>query len=144
MRTYHLTKVLNAPVQFAYDWCTDFQVDDRKITGSKNKRKILEKTKEWVIYAIRYKSGGKVMNAVNIVTLHPPRAWHLDSRGEEGDTLGEYRLSKLGPRRTKLDMTFIETWKVKNYPSRADYLKDIHRIWDKYATALARDYRKRK
>lgn len=84
------------------------------------------------------------MNAVNIVTLHPPRAWHLDSRGDEDDTLGKYRLSKLGPRRTKLDMTFIEAWKVKNYPSRADYLKDIHRIWDRYAAALAKDYRKRK
>ena len=144
MCTYHLTKVLNAPLQFAYEWCTDFREDDPKIIGSKNRRRILEKTKERVIYTIRYKSGGKTWNAVNIVTLHPPAAWHLDSRGDEDDEVGEYRLSKLGPRKTKLEMTFVERWKVRDYQPRAEYLKHIHNIWDKYAAALQRDYRRRR
>ncbi len=144
MDTYHVTKVLNAPVQFAYEWCTDFRDDDPKITGSKNKRSILEKTKERVIYTIRYKSGGKTWNAVNIVTLRPPRAWQLDSRGDEDDEVGEYRLSRLGARKTKLDMTFVERWKVRNYPPRAEYLQHIHEIWDKYAAALEKDYRRGK
>jgi len=97
-----------------------------------------------VIYTIRYKSGGKIRNAVDIVTLNPPRAWHLDSRGDEDDEIGGYLLRRLGPRRTKLEMTFVERWKIRNYPSRADYLKHINEIWDKYAAALERDYRRRK
>ena len=102
----------------------------------------MEKTKERVIYTIRYKSGGKMMNAVNIVTLKPPKAWYLDSRGEEDDEVGVYRLTSLGPRKTRLDMTFVEYWKTKNYPAKSQYLSDIHRIWDKYAAALERDYMK--
>jgi len=146
VRTYHVTKVLNAPLKFAYRWCTDFRDSDPKITGSGNKRKILEKTKERVVYnsqfTIRYKHGGKTLNAVNIVTLHPPRSWHLDSRGDEDDEVGEYRLSRLGPSKTRLDMKFIERWKIRDYPPKAEYLKSIHAVWDKYAASLEKDYRR--
>lgn len=45
---------------------------------------------------------------MNIVILNPPRAWHLDSRGEEDDAVGDYMLTRLSPRRTKLDMKFVE------------------------------------
>ncbi|MGA2972667.1 MAG: hypothetical protein ABSE39_08615 [Candidatus Bathyarchaeia archaeon] len=144
VQTYHVSKVLHAPLSFAFKWCTDYREDDPRIIGSKNRRSILEKTKGRVIYTNRYKSGGKTMNAVNIVTLKPPRAWYLDSRGDEDDEIGEYRLTGLGPRRTRLDMTFVEYWKIRNYPGRAEYLSDIHRIWDKYATALEKDYRRHK
>ncbi|MGA2785804.1 MAG: hypothetical protein ABSF09_14020 [Candidatus Bathyarchaeia archaeon] len=112
------------------------------MTGSKNKRSILEKTMERVIYTIRYSSGEKTMNAVNIVTLKPPKAWYLDSRGDEDDTIGEYHLTSLGPRKTRLEMTFVESWKIRNYPGKAEYLSDVHRIWDKYAAALERDYKR--
>jgi len=134
--------VFNAPLSFAFKWCTDYREDDPGITGSKNKRSVLEKTKERVIYTIRYKSGGKTMNAVNIVTLKPPKAWYLDSRGDEDDEVGVYRLTSLGRRKTRLDMTFVEYWKIRNYPGNSEYLSDIHRIWDKYAAALERDYRR--
>jgi hypothetical protein len=144
VRTYHLTKVLNAPLNFAYRWCTDFRDSDPQITGSKNKREILEKTKARVIYTIRYENRGRTWNAVNIVTLHPPRSWHLDSRGEEDDEIGEYRLSRLGPSKTRLDMTFVERWKFRGFPSNAEYLKQIHNVWDKYAAALDKDYRRRR
>ena len=143
-QTYHVSKVLHAPLSFAFKWCTDYREDDPRITGSKNKRSILEKTKDRVIYTIRYKSRGKTMNAVNIVTLRPPRAWHLDSRGDEDDEIGEYRLTSLGARRTRLDMTFVEYWKIQNHPGRTEYLSDIHRIWDKYSAALEKDYKRRK
>jgi len=142
VRTYHASKVLNAPLSFAFKWCTDYREDDPRITGSKNKRSILEKTKERVIYTIRYKSGEKTMNAVNIVTLKPPKAWYLDSRGDEDDTIGEYRLTSLGSRKTRLDMTFVEYWKISNYPGKSEYLSDIYRIWDKYAAELERNYRR--
>ena len=144
VKTYHVSKVLNAPLSFAFKWCTDYRETDPRITGSKNKRSVLEKNKERVIYTVRYKSGGKTINAVNIVTLKPPKAWDLDSRGDEDDEVGEYRLTSLGPRKTRLDMMFIEYWKIPNYPEKSEYLRDIHRIWDKYAAALERDYMRHK
>jgi hypothetical protein len=142
VRTYHISKVLNAPLYFAFKWCTDYRESDTRITGSKSKKSILEKTKKRAIYTIHYKSGGKAMNAVNIVTLKPPKAWHLDSRGDEDDMIGEYRLTSLGPRKTRLDMEFVEYWKIRNYPGKPEYLRDMHRIWDNYAVALERDYKR--
>lgn len=142
--TYRISKTINAPLRFVYDWCIDFREDDHKITGSKSRRTFLEKTRQRVIYAIRYPSDGKFKHALNIVTLHPHRGWHLDSFGEEDDELGDYRLRKLGPRRTRLDMVFIEKWKVAEVPSKAEYLKDTNRIWDKFAAALEKDYKNRK
>ena len=141
---YHISKVINAPLRFVYDWCTDYREDDYKITGSKSRRTFLEKTRRRVIYVIRYPSSGKAKHAVNIVTLHPPRGWHLDSFGEEDNEFGEYRLTKLSPRKTRLDMVFREEWKIAKVPPKAESLKDIIRIWDKYAAALEKDYENRK
>jgi hypothetical protein len=127
-----------------YDWCTDYREDDSKITGSKSKRMILEKTKSRVIYTIRGKSRSEVWNATNIVTLHPPRSWHLDSIGDEDNEVGDYRLTRLGLRKTRLDMVFKEIWKTTNVPTKAAYEKHIREIWDKYAAALEKDYSKRR
>ena len=41
-------------------------------------------------------------------------------------------------------MVFREEWKVAKVPPKAEYLKDIIRIWDKYAAALEKDYENRK
>jgi len=144
IRRYHVAKVLNAPIKFAFKWCTDFRDTDPNITGSGNKRKILEKTKARVIYTISYKSGRRTLHAVNIVTLHPPRSWHLDSRGEEDDEVGEYALSSLGPSKTKLDMKFTEYWKTRDYPSNTEYIEQIHDVWNKYAAALEKDYKRKR
>ena len=142
--TYRVSKIINAPLRFVYDWCTDLREDDYKMTGSKSRRTFLEKSGRLVVYAIRYPSRGKIKHAVNIVTLRPPRGWHLDSYGEEDNEFGDYLLTKLGPRRTRLDMVFTEHWKTASVPPKAEYVKDSIRIWDKYAAALEKDYARRK
>jgi hypothetical protein len=142
--TYRLSRIIKAPLRFVYNWCTDYREDDYKITGSKSRRTFLEKSKRLVIYAIRYPSGRTFMQAVNIVTLHPPDGWHLDSYGEEDNEFGDYQLTKLAPNKTRLNMTFREYWKITKIPSKPQYLKDINRIWDKYIAALERDYSRQK
>ena len=144
VEAFRFSKIVRAPLRFVYDWCTDYREDDSKITGSKSKRTILEKTRQRVIYTIRGGSGAQVWNAVNIVTLHPPNAWHLDSIGDEDDEVGDYKLTSLGSRKTRLDMVFKEIWKTSNVPNHAAYVKHISEIWDKYGAALERDYEKRK
>jgi hypothetical protein len=142
--TYRVSKIINAPLRFVYEWCTDYREDDTKITGSKSKRTILEKTKQRVIYTVRYKNRGEVWNAANIVTLFPPRSWHLDSIGDEDDEVGDYKLTALGSKKTRLDMIFKEIWKTSNIPNHAAYVKQTSEIWDKYKAALEKDYGKRK
>jgi len=136
----HVSKVINVPSRFVYEWCTDYRESDPKLSGSKSKRRILLKTERRVIYLSTYKSGGKSKSAVNVVTLYPPRAWHLDFVGDDDDEVGDYVLTKLGPRKTRLDMTFEEHYKTRQAPTKAQDLKQTNKVWDKYVAALENDY----
>lgn len=97
-----------------------------------------------MIYTSVYRSGGKPRTAVNVVTLHPPKAWHLDFTGDEDDEVGDYVLTRLGSRRTRLRMTFTEHYKIHNAPTKAQDAKNTNDVWDKYVKALERDYAHKK
>lgn len=142
--TVKVSKIINAPLRFVYDWCTDFREDDRKMIGSRRKRIILQKTKRRVVYVYVYRRRGKVRSAVNIVTLQPPNGWHLDSPGQDCDEIADYRLTMLSPKKTRLDMTFKEQYKIPKAPSRVQDAKDLNNAWDKYVAALERDYARHK
>jgi hypothetical protein len=138
--TYQVSKVINAPLKFVYDWCTDFREDDNQITGSKTQRKILQITKRRVIYISTYEREGRMMSGVNMVTLRPPKAWNLDYVGEEEDEIGRYKLTRLGPGKTRLDMTFTEKYKISDAPTKEEDKSVTERTWDKYVAALEMDY----
>jgi hypothetical protein len=132
--------VIKAPLNYVYNWCTDYREDDNKITGSKTKRIILQKTKRRVIWVSTYKLRGKTMSGVNIVTLRPPNAWHLDSVDLEGDVIGQYKLRKIGDRKTRLSMTFKIKYKTASPPTKNEDEKSTSEFWDKYVSALEKDY----
>lgn len=136
-----VSKTINAPLRYVFQWCTDFRNDDPSITGSKSQRRVLEKTKKMAVYAQIYQgSDGSQKVAVNMVTLRPPNSWHLDYFGEEDDETGEYRLRDLGGGRTRLDMVFKEKWKIENPPSLEEQAKQTSEVWDKYVRALEKEY----
>jgi len=141
---YGISRIINAPLRFAYEWCTDFRNDDPKFSGSKSKRTVHVKTDRLCVYTNKYSSEHGRKLGVNIVWLYPPSAWHLDYVGEEDDETGDYRLTRLGPRKTRLDMAFKEYWKIPKPPAKKEVLADTNRIWDNYIAALERDYRKSK
>ena len=138
--TVHVSKVIKAPLNYVYYWCTDYREDDNKITGSKTKRIILQKTKRRVIYVSTNKLRGKTISSVDIVTLRPPNAWHLDFVGQEGDEIGEYKLTRIGPRKTRLNMTFKIKYKIANPPTKQEDTKTTSKFWDKYVAAAEKDY----
>ena len=140
----HVSKVIEAPLRFVYDWCTDYRETDPRIMGSKAKRKILLRTEHRVVYAVTYRSGGKTRSAVDVVTLYPPKAWHLNYVGDEDDEVGDYILSSMGSKKTRLDMTFWERYKVANAPSKEQATKDTHEIWDRLVAALEKDYARKR
>ena len=137
---FRVSKVINAPLKFVYSWCVDFREDDNKIWGSRTRRIILQKTKRRVIYMSTQSHRGKTVSAVRIVTLRPPNSWHLDKAGQEDDETDDYRLTRLGPRKTRLDMTFKAKYKIANAPTKEEDTKQTNKVWDKYIIALERDY----
>ena len=138
--TYHVTKTIYAPLGFVYDWCTDYREDDNQITGSKNQFKILQKTKRRVIYLRTQEWMGKTVIGVKMVTLHPPKAWFLDQVGEDEDAIGTYKLTRLSPEKTRLDMAFTEMYKTSLVRTKEEDRKDADEMWDKYVAALQEDY----
>jgi len=89
----------------------------------------------------QFQHRGKLKIGVKIVSLRPPNQWHLDSFGEFDDYTGDYLLSSLGPKRTKLNMTFVKNWRNQKPMSKSEYVDDVNRLWNKYTTALENDYR---
>jgi len=142
---YKPSVIFNVPIKFAYDWYTDYSPEDSKIIGSKFPRIILDKAKQRVVYA-GYKPGedGKPKLAVRVVTLHPKTySWHLDYFAEEDAEVGEYKLTRLGQNKTRLDMTLRNKWKHGKGPSKEEFESGSREDWDKYALALESDYRNR-
>ncbi|MDG6925101.1 MAG: hypothetical protein JRN09_00965 [Nitrososphaerota archaeon] len=140
-----VSKVINAPLRYTYQWCTDFREDDSKLTGSSSQRRIVEKTRKRVIYVTIYDGADdKQKVAVSYVTLKPPDAWSLEQFGEEDYEKGEYRLKSLGKDRTRLDMVFKETWKdIAKIPTIKEQTDGTSRFWDQLIAALEKDYKSR-
>jgi len=138
--SYHITKTINAPLKFVYEWCTDYREDDNQITQSKTQFKILQKTKQRVIYLRTIERAGKTMIGVKMVTLRPSKAWHLDQVGEDEDVIGTYKLTRLGPEKTRLEMAFTEMYKVTDAPTKEEDRNDTDEMWDMYVAALQKDY----
>jgi hypothetical protein len=139
--SYRFSKPINAPLRFVYDWCTDYREDDFKIIGVKARRLILEKTKSRAVFIIQPK-GTNVGTAINIVRFYPPKGWALNSIRAERDTTGHYRLRKLGPSSTKLDIRFKLKWKMIPTSTKAGLLRHLDEVWNKYAAALEREYKR--
>jgi hypothetical protein len=138
--TYSLTKTINAPLKFVYDWCTDYREDDNQITGSRTQFKILQKTNRRAIYLRTIELHGKTVIGVKMVTLRPPKAWYLDQVGEDEDAIGIYRLTRVAPEKTRLDMTFTEKYKIGDAPAKEQDRNHTNQMWDEYVAALEEDY----
>ena len=138
--TYRVTKTINAPLKFVYDWCTDYRTDDNQITGSKAQFRILQKTNRRAIYLRTSERDGKTMIGVKMVTLRPPKVWYLDQVGEDEDAIGKYKLTRVEPEKTRLDMTFTEKYKISDAPTKEEDRNNTDQMWDKYVAALEEDY----
>jgi hypothetical protein len=75
-----------------------------------------------------------------MVTLRPPKSWCLDQVGEDEDVIGVYRLTRVGPEKTRLDMKFTEKYKISDAPTKEQNRNQTDQMWNKYVTALEKDY----
>src|SRR5579862_5321923 len=75
--SYRISKILGAPRDYAYQWCTDFRDDDPKLIDASYTRHVVEKTKKRAIWIQHYSRDGVAKEGVRIVTFSPPDSWHL-------------------------------------------------------------------
>jgi hypothetical protein len=100
------------------------------------------KTSHRAIYVSTYLSDGEPRSVVNVVTLHPPRSWHLDGIGDEIDEKVDYVLTKLRLGKTRLDVTVTVHYKIREVPTKTQDAEELSGVWDKYVAALEKEYGK--
>ena len=141
VEAYRVSKTFNAPLGFVYKWCTDFQENDPKMVGSKGRRKIIERSNSRVVWRVISK-GEKGYEGVRVVWLKPPNAWHLDTCGDRSQQ-GDYKLTRLGKTRTRLDMKFSLAYaNAKKVEPRKSWEAGLSSNWDSYGRYLERDYQR--
>ncbi len=137
----HVSKIARAPRRYVYDWLTDYREDDGRFSRSKPRFRVLRMAKDRIV-RVRYSkpSEGGTLMAVELVRLRPPDAWHLDQIDERDLEAVDYKVTRLGPRTTRVELWITERWMVPEHPSRAEWLEAANRVWDNLVLNLERSY----
>jgi hypothetical protein len=141
-QTGRLSKIVEAPLRYVYDWCTDFRPDDAQLEGSKRRQRVVRVSPQRLVRIKAASNGDRTprMN-VELVRLSPPNAWHKDTIGEEDLDSIDYKLTALGPNRTRVTLVMVERWLIPKFPAKADWLRSSSRYWDELVAAIEERYR---
>lgn len=141
---YGFSFKIHAPLEYVFNWCTDFREEDPRITGSTSKRLVLEKSQRHAIYVVltdKRNNEGKTPGRIYLVKFEPPYSWHLEAHGKGFDTVGKYRLSSISSRMTRLRVDFKHTYyDTSNLPSNKEKESETKENWKKYIFSLERDF----
>ncbi len=143
MNVFRLSKVVNVPLRYVYEWCTDFSSEHYRLDGEP--RRMLEVTKNRVIFIEVYTlPDGAQRMGVDLMTLRPVSSWHMDYFGQDNDESAEYILNAVGRDKTRIDMSFRNRWKGEMSLSTEEKRKIENEAWDGYIRTLEGAYRARK
>ena len=79
--------------------------------------------------------------AVELVRLRPPNAWHKDTVDEIDLDSIDYKLTPLGPKKTRIDLVIVERWMVPKFPPKSVWLSSASSYWDELVLAIEERYR---
>ena len=143
--TVLVSKVVNAPLRYVYDWCTDYRSDDwrlRRQGTAKPTFHVLRVSPHRVIRIRVAANGSRDPDiAVDVVRLDPPSDWHTDQIDETDRMAIDYHLARLGPRKTRLELYVTERWVTRDFPTRRELRQRVSNTWDRILTALEKRYR---
>ena len=140
--TGRLSKIVDAPLGYVYDWCTDFRPDDAELEGSDRAHRVVSVSPERLVRIKVADRGAKnPVMSVEVVRLNPPNAWHKDTIGESDLDSMDYKLTALGPNKTRFSLEIVERWMVPKFPKRADWLRSASEYWDELVQAIEERYR---
>ncbi len=140
--TGRFSKIVDAPLSYVYDWCTDFRPDDEKFSRSKPKSRVIRVSPRRLVRVriARHGASDPAM-AVELVRLSPPNAWHKDTIDEKDLDAIDYKLTALSPNRTRISLVIVERWLISDFPKKADWVRRSSEYWDELVAALEERYR---
>ena len=141
-QTGRFTRIVDAPLQYVYDRCTDFRPENAGSEGSNRTSQVVTVSPERLVRIKVYNNEPENSNVVaELVRLAPPNAWHLDwVSGEEFDAI-DYKLTALGPNQTRVSLVSVKRWLVPKFPRKAEYLHVVKEYLDRLVPALEERYR---
>jgi hypothetical protein len=142
--TVRVTKVVNAPLRYVYEWSTDYRPDDAAmaVRRPRPRFRVVKLSPNRVLRIRTSPNGGPDPDvAVDVVRLRPPSSWHTDQIDETDRESVDYRLTALGPKKTRLHLLVTERWLTPDHPTRSELVERLSRAWDRYAGHIEARYR---
>lgn len=141
---FRLSKTIEAPLPFVYDWLTDYRTDDATLFSAKlhqSFRVVKLSPRRTMRIRITPAPGSDPKIAVDLVRLSPPDRWHTDQIDEDDLEAVDYRLTAQGAKRTRLSIWITERWLNPRHPSHALMARQAHEVWDRYVAQIEARYR---
>lgn len=139
---YEVTVMFDAPLRFAYDWCTDFTPDDPRLEEEPYERRILKRSRRRVLYEDLEPADDGWHWARYDVTLRPPDRWHMESVGNYRSVVADYALTPIPGGRTEFHLRYRR--RSGPLPSRAlskaARERSLARTWQRFKSELEREY----
>ena len=141
---FRLSKLIETPRQFVYDWCTDYRSDDWRLSPRRPHprfRVVRLSPRRLLRIRLTPTSDQDPEVAVDVIRLAPPDAWHTDQIDEQDRETVDYKLTALGAARTRLDLIVTERWVTPKHLGRAETLQRLSGAWDRYVAQIETRYR---
>lgn len=142
--TIRVSRVINAPLRYVYDWCTDYRNDDGRLS-KRRPRPTFRVIRISPRRVLRIRTAGGPGRdpaiAIDLVRLNPPYSWHLDQIDEADQQSLDYRLTLVGRGRTRLQLLVTERWVTPDFPTKEELRASVTRTWGRFGAAIESDYR---
>lgn len=148
--TVRVSVLIHAPWRYVFDWCTDYRSDDTRLSvrRPRPRYRVIRISPRRVVRIRVYRGSGLGRAtfdhnrlAVDVVRLNPPRSWHLDQLDDTDQQALDYRVSAVGPARTRLQLLSTERWFTPEFPTHEAHRAQVAKTWDGIVAALESDYR---
>jgi hypothetical protein len=143
-QSFHVRAEFRAPLEFVFAWCTDYRSDDARREKDRYTRRILERSPHRVVFEdLGDDNGGGWWWSRHEVALRPPDRWASASVGSHQTLELDYRLTRLGLERTRLDLTWTRRTSGLGPArvARGAIERATTTEWKNFADALEKDYR---
>jgi hypothetical protein len=81
--------------------------------------------------------------AVDLIRLEPPYRWHTDQIDEEELETVDYRVTAIGPEKTRLEVRVTDRWMTPRFLTRPETAQRVSGAWDRYVDRIEARYRAR-
>lgn len=142
---FEVKSTFRAPLEFVYEWLTDFSSRDPALLGDDYERRILVRSRRRKVFEDLSSTPDGWVWLRNEVTCQPPDSWHLTGIGNRLCAEADYKLTPAGSEASSLRMR----WRLRSglvrtpIPPREVIEPAMSRVWSAYAELLERDYRSR-